>query len=137
MAKVIGVRPNAIAIDVPSVTRSVTSAACTSWRNGSCMVSPVQRPAYPAASLAAADVRMSSKPPSMPSMSNSGPLDECFFNEGTPEQGELAVGEAVAEHVGLETTVLGVEPGEHLAHGLGVGGHEARCGRTAGALGAL
>ncbi len=55
LAIVIGVRPNAIAIDVPSVTRSVTSAAWSSCRNGSCCVSPVHSPAYPAASLAAAD----------------------------------------------------------------------------------
>ena len=53
-ASVIGVRPNAMAIDVPRVTRSVTSAAWRICRNGSCMVSPVHNPAYPAASFAAA-----------------------------------------------------------------------------------
>ena len=45
LASVIGVRPNAIAIDVPSVTCSVASAASSTCRNGSCWVSPVQSPA--------------------------------------------------------------------------------------------
>ena len=130
LASVIGVRPNAIAIDVPRVTRSVASAACSSCRNGSCWVSPVQTPGV--ARRFAGRGRgptLSNPPPSGAvdqhvSSVRSSPLDE----RGS-QQRELAGGEAVREHVGLEAAVLGAQPGEHLAHGLGVGGHEPVGGR--------
>lgn len=53
-AMVIGERAKAIAMDVPIVSRLVTSAAWSNCRNGSCRVSPTHRPSYPASSIAAA-----------------------------------------------------------------------------------
>ena len=44
IAVTIGLRVNAVAIAVPSVTRSVDTAAAASGRNGSCCVSAVQTP---------------------------------------------------------------------------------------------
>ena len=43
LASVIGVRPKAMAMAVPTVIRSVASAACSNCKNGSCFVSPTQR----------------------------------------------------------------------------------------------
>jgi hypothetical protein len=43
-AVTIGLRVNAVAIAVPSVTRSVAVAATASGKNGSCCVSAVQMP---------------------------------------------------------------------------------------------
>ena len=43
-ATVIGLRPNATAIPVPIVTRSVCSAISACGRNGSCAVSAVHSP---------------------------------------------------------------------------------------------
>ena len=44
LASSIGLRAKATAIDVPSSTRSVCSAASSSGRNGSWFVSAVHRP---------------------------------------------------------------------------------------------
>ena len=51
-ARSIGLRANATAIDVPSSMCSVCSAASSSGKNGSCPVSAVHTPEYPAASAA-------------------------------------------------------------------------------------
>src|SRR3989338_323395 len=49
-ARIIGLRGNATAIAVPSLTREVTVAATASGRNGSCCVSEDQRQSKPSAS---------------------------------------------------------------------------------------
>jgi len=67
-ANVIGLRANATAMEVPISRCDVCSAARSSGKNGSCEVSAVQPPEYPAVSKAcaeaAAEVRLLEIPPS-------------------------------------------------------------------------
>lgn len=59
VASVSGFLPNATAIEVPSCTFSVCSAASSNGRKGSCAPSKVHMPSYPAASAAVAAAPMS------------------------------------------------------------------------------
>ena len=67
-ANVIGLRANATAMEVPISSCFVCSAARSSGKNGSCAVSAVHPPEYPAASSACADdaavARLLEMPPS-------------------------------------------------------------------------